>query len=390
MRIALIVSSAEPGRDGVGDYARAFAEELLGMGHHVYLLAIYDRQIASFEEKEQPSGKHSIQTARFPESQPWDAKIAHLARLLDGFQPDWVSLQFVPYGFHPKGLCFGLVRRLRPLVRGRKLHLMFHELWIGDSLGAPFKHRLVGVVQRHLITSLVRRLVPDVIHTSNPTYIGMLKQQGIGARLLPLFGGIEVQVGDFRHEVEQLFQQRGINLSVPERSAFWVGAIFGTIFSEWDPSTFFDELGASAEREGKTVVIVGIGRFGERGDRGWADMVQTYGGRFRFALFGAQSACTVSQILQNVDFGLATTPWRLLGKSSTAAAMVDHGLPVVVTRDDWRLRAAIPIEFNYSPLLVRFEKGMTVRFGEILAQKRAPESLRTTIVKQFIDALTKK
>src|ERR1022692_2576923 len=46
------------------------------------------------------------------------------------FNPNWVSLQFVPFGFHPKGLPFGLPRHLMSIIGSRPLHWMFHELWV--------------------------------------------------------------------------------------------------------------------------------------------------------------------------------------------------------------------------------------------------------------------
>jgi hypothetical protein len=35
---------------------------------------------------------------------------------------------------------------------------------------------------------------------------------------------------------------------------------------------------------------------------------------------------------------LATSPRQAIQKSGSVAAMLEHGLPVLVTRDDWRLR----------------------------------------------------
>jgi hypothetical protein len=61
----------------------------------------------------------------------------------------------------------------------------------------------------------------------------------------------------------------------------------------------------------------------------------------------------VSAFLQGVDLGIATTPWEIIGKSATAAAMVDHGLPVIVSRDDVRFR--VPSEPTPEPLLYKMD-----------------------------------
>ena len=79
--------------------------------------------------------------------------------------------------------------------------------------------------------------------------------------------------------------------------------------------------------------MVSIGRLGP-GEALWRDMQSRYGQRFGFARLGERPREEVSVFLQSIDFGLATTPWQLIGKSASTAAMLDHGLPVIVARDD--------------------------------------------------------
>jgi len=274
MKVAFLCSSLEPGCDGVGDYVRGLAAELAGLGHEVGAVALNDRFVEAVVEGEQMAGTKAMRVLRLPANQTWKTRLPVAGTFLDGFQPDWVSLQLVAYGYHPKGLIFGFAGWLRRLVENRKLHLMAHELWIGEAVGSPLKPRLVGALQCHLIRRLVRTLAPAVIHTSNPAYVAMLRRSGIHAQILPLFGNIEVQADRRPDETARMFQQHGIDLSIPERNAFWVGAIFGAIHPEWKSGPFFDELAIAAEREGKTVVIAGIGRFGAAGDRVWADTVR--------------------------------------------------------------------------------------------------------------------
>jgi Trk K+ transport system NAD-binding subunit len=45
MKIAFICGSLEPGRDGVGDYTRRLAGELVKQQHEVLVIAFNDRQI---------------------------------------------------------------------------------------------------------------------------------------------------------------------------------------------------------------------------------------------------------------------------------------------------------------------------------------------------------
>ena len=60
--------------------------------------------------------------------------------------------------------------------------------------------------------------------------------------------------------------------------------------------------------------------------------------RADIVLAGARPSVEISKILQTLDIGIATTPRQVIQKSGSVAAMLEHGLPVLVTRDDWHLR----------------------------------------------------
>jgi hypothetical protein len=63
---------------------------------------------------------------------------------------------------------------------------------------------------------------------------------------------------------------------------------------------------------------------------------------------GERSPSEISKILQALDLGLATTPRQMIQKSGSVSAMLEHGLRILVTRDDWRLRgtASLPEEMS--------------------------------------------
>lgn len=84
--------------------------------------------------------------------------------------------------------------------------------------------------------------------------------------------------------------------------------------------------------------------------------------------------------------GIATTPWSLIDKSSTTAAMLDHGLPVIVTRDNWSLRhETTPDPFRH-PLLHRLDKNFITNLEEGMPQAK-PNSRLPDIADQFINSL---
>jgi hypothetical protein len=99
VKFAYVVSALEPVRDGVGDYTHALAQELEKQGHKYALLALNDRHVGErvLENSECPM-------LRMPSSAPWLDRMRLAEQLLRDFGPDWVSLQFVCFGWHPKGL----------------------------------------------------------------------------------------------------------------------------------------------------------------------------------------------------------------------------------------------------------------------------------------------
>jgi len=70
---------------------------------------------------------------------------------------------------------------------------------------------------------------------------------------------------------------------------------------------------------------------------------------------GEQPAQRISELLNTVEFGIATTPLALVGKSATVAAMFDHGVPVVVNRDDCRWTAPQTADDREAALVIRMD-----------------------------------
>ena len=91
---------------------------------------------------------------------------------------------------------------------------------------------------------------------------------------------------------------------------------------------------------------------------------------------------------RRADLGIASHPWALIGKSGAAAAMLEHGLPVLVPRDDWRLRGASTSSANATDvLLVRLAGLDPSHTDHWLATRRAPASALRRIAGDWLDAL---
>ena len=129
MRILFICPSLELERDGVGDCSRRLAEELVNQGHGCALVALNDQHLPLGEQ--QLAQEAGLQVLRLSAGLIWEQRMTRARQFLEQYQPDWLSLQFVPYGFHRKGFCFGLVSRLLSITRGSRRHVFFHELSVG-------------------------------------------------------------------------------------------------------------------------------------------------------------------------------------------------------------------------------------------------------------------
>ncbi|MEI6561008.1 MAG: glycosyltransferase [Verrucomicrobiota bacterium] len=332
MRIAFLCGNLEPGRDGVGDYTRLLAAECIRQGHECQLVALNDCGAGGHETQE--CNGVQVECLRCPASLPWKDRFARAREALQAFNPDWVSLQFVPYGFHPKGIAWRLAGDLKALIGARPLQIMFHELWIGFGAAAPLKQRLVGLLQRYCIFRMIRMLTPRVVHTSNATYARLLKGGGVAARELPLFGNIPVRQMDSAPELPAQLLAAGIPADPVGRNGWWLALFFGTLHPEWHPQPLTSLLLRAAKRTGRRLCLVSAGRLGAFGEELWEKMQRESGQEIVFVKCGEQTCEEISTLLQIADFGVAVTPWELMGKSGSAAAMLDHGLPILFTRED--------------------------------------------------------
>ena len=196
MRIAFITSSLQPGLDGVGDYTRRLAGELIRQGHPSIAVSLNDSYISDTVLELQKIEGTTVSVLRLSGGASWGKRMIEARNRLDAFQPDWTSLQFVPFGFHRKGLCFGVGKRLAAMNTKGSWHIMFHELWLGLGEKSSLRHRVLGGLQRLIILDLMRRLRPRLVHTQAEPYQKVLNREKIKASTLRLFGGIPHVTGD--------------------------------------------------------------------------------------------------------------------------------------------------------------------------------------------------
>lgn len=386
MKIAFITSSLELGKDGVGDYTRLLAEECVRQGHKCCLVSLNERFLNKISKSKIIIDLVEVSLLRLPANVPWNQRTAHTEELLALFQPDWISLQFVPYGYQDKGTVIKLSKRLQPLVKERQLHIMFHELWIGQHTAAKPKERLIGTVQKFFILQLIKQLQPLVVHTNNSIYIALLKQNGISASRLPLFGNIPIANQNADCWLFSDLQKVGLDIKTENRNYFWLFGFFGTLHPIWPAEPLFSYLYKAAKKNNRQVAIISIGRLGP-GEKLWKSLSNNYSSQFIFLQLGERSPLEISEFMHSIDFGIATSPYALIEKSGTVATMLEHKLPVIVNRDDFKMILDPPLPLISEPLLYKLDTCIVDKLQDTVSRESA-ESRIGSVATQFIKDLT--
>ena len=383
-RLLFICSSLEPGRDGVGDYVRLLAQACARQGHSCAVFGLSDPHVTAAVPDSLFVAQTQIRTLRLPAAMEWATRLQLACAFRDEVRPDWISFQLVPYAFQKRGMLYGLTAKFQKLIQGVPLHLMFHELWVGAGRPSPLRFHLIGFWQRHGIRHLLRELRPHLVTASNPVYAAMLKSIGADASVLPLFGNVPVTETPVPAAIAGRLAEIGI---VPaNRESWWIGVFFGALHEQWKPEPFLSLLLRAARQAKKQVSLLIIGRAGRAGEAIWENLLATYGSQAAFITLGEQSPEAISSVLQIGDFGVAASPWQLIGKSGTVAAMLEHGLPVIVTRDDFRPFISTSEPPSHDPLLHLCDDQLEAKLTAGLP-KRSPQARLDSVASQLCAAL---
>jgi len=327
MKILFICNSLAEGKDGVGDQTTRLAIECAGRGIQSILVGFNDRNTT------EPVGttiQNGIPVHRLPASWPLARREMELRNIIAANNDiDWASVQFVSYGLNRNGIVRAEIPVFKRLLKGYKVHVMFHELWVAEEKQARFKMKLLGIVQKIFIRSFLKELNPKVIHTSIPLYVKMLERAGFKASILPLFSNIvraDSRIEDMEDQVPAHIREH--------RGDYIIGCVFGSIYHDsWDMHTLLSKLEKETQSSGKKVLISSIGKIGY-GKEFWETLPGKYP-NLEFLTFGMQDENFISYWLTHfVDLGIVTTPAIITGKSSSLMAYIDHGVPVFCKRNE--------------------------------------------------------
>jgi hypothetical protein len=229
---------------------------------------------------------------------------------------DLYSIQFAPYAFAYNGLPNQTLKCLAQKLQDKKVHLNLHEIWVGAYPRANWKERGVGWLQKKLILGFIKKCKPAWITSSNAASLDRLKQAGIQAMFLYLFGNIP-------YSANSKVTTNGQTLKVP---------FFGTPYANFPYDKLGNFFSTLSKNSGKKLEIILIGR--QREDAGSNHLYSICKkNEFLIERTGELSTDLISEQLQECLLGVSTTPFDVIGKSGATSAMLEHGLPVMAYDD---------------------------------------------------------
>jgi len=227
---------------------------------------------------------------------------------LEKEDPNLVSLQFVPYAFHKKGLPWNLARQLQKLNDNRKWHIMFHELWVDPS---NFKNKLIAFMQRNIIRNLVLKLNPQAMHTSIPIYKQRLENADIYSDILPIFSNITGTShhlnGYSRPFTMVFFSQFKIRESIIQ---------------------FLGEFIFELQMNQMDFKILLIGEEKPAGLKLRETLNKIPGTENKIHFTGFLDEPSLYKVIDCSNLGITPVPRHLLGKSGSVAAFLSQGIPI--------------------------------------------------------------
>lgn len=313
MKLIFLCGSLEPGRDGVGDYSRRLACELIRKSHDVAIVALNDRIVTSLYSGPQTSNGINVPVLRLPASMDEKERFSHAGEYIRQFGPEWVSLQYVPFSFEKRGLPFSFAKHLKSLGRNIKWHFMFHELWVGLHGYSTFKLKMLGLMQKVIIRQMLAAINPESVTTSIGIYKKNLGWKEVN--LIPLFSNIPV--AEMPHEDVQ---------QTDSLTAVHFGCFTGALD---DYKRQVDFLTAIGEKTGKTICLEIIGNGGHYKEKA-LDISRRAFGENNVIDCGFLSEESISNHLLRADIGISRADYTLFGKSGSAMAMLEHGLPLLL------------------------------------------------------------
>ena len=163
MKILFITNNLPPIVDGVGDYTYNIATQFAKHNHEVYIICRNDSRINT----------NVLGMTILPIIDKWNYNCyKHITDFIQEKAIDAVSLQYVPHGFHSKGLPFPIIKLTKEIKRSNaKLFTFFHEVSVEKEKG-NIKRTILSMLMQHLSKRIIEN--SDYIATSIEYYRNMI------------------------------------------------------------------------------------------------------------------------------------------------------------------------------------------------------------------------
>lgn len=317
MNIVFICSSLEPGFDGVGDYTALLAGQLASNGDTCTLIGFFDAHIENIVETSRKSGGIELQVFRFSKKLSLDIRVKCLKEILCKVDPEVISLQYVPYGFNKYGIPLTLSRKLSGVTKTAKWHVMVHEPFITPQ-DKSLKNAAIKRAQIVCLQRIRQLLKPICIHTSIRSYQQLLNSIGIKSKLLGLFGNIPVPTNTYD--------------ATNEKNTF---VYFGTLPNGQYQKVMVDKMIEYYNLTKSSIHLILCGKNGKYLEA-FIQRLGEYPSCISYEVLGTLDTREIGKIFNRASAGISRVPAKLIGKSGTAIAMLEYGLPlwVPVTEKD--------------------------------------------------------
>ncbi len=197
MNILFITNNLPPIVDGVGDYTLNLAKEFSRHGHSVSIISCCDERIST-EYRD---------IKILPCVDSWDRSASKIiVDVIRENRVDITLLQYVPHGFHPKGLPLAMIDTVKEIKKsGSKLFVFCHEVYVQPD-GWNLKRTGCSLLMQYITKQILIRA--DYIATSIPFYRELIRGL-IGAHrnvgVIPIMSNIPPSKMD-REEIAKLRQ----------------------------------------------------------------------------------------------------------------------------------------------------------------------------------------
>jgi hypothetical protein len=327
MKIVFICGCLEPGMDGVGDYVQRIAGTLKTKGHQVTLVALKDKYVKFLQSDVEKNDIFGVSSYRIPTTFSMRKRYSIISKIIEELKPDWISLQYVGFSYERYGLPWEMPFYLKTVSRNSKLQITLHELWCGMDKFSKWPERVLGFAQKLFLKSFIAIAKPKLIFTSIEFYKDELSSLGIKSIVTPVFGNIPLCEFGPDDTWNKYTYESELYLIAKNLKDWLVITFFGTVY----PCPGLDKLLIStleaAKKGNQNLAVISIGNNRLNNLEG---NIKSFQNTKYFSL-GMLPFEIINRIFDLTSFGVLTSPANRLNKSGSAIAMLERGIPNLIS-----------------------------------------------------------